>query len=231
MFGKDDKRTVDETFAHDPEDWGAASGRYRSQWDQRYGATGPFEEHEADYRYIHDLSSRPEYRGRQWADVESELRSGWQTQYPDQPWEAHQEHMRGAWDDNAQTLQLREEELVAQKRERETGRVSVGKDVVTERREMDVPVTREEVYIERRPVDRRPTDQPIGADAEHMEVVTHEEQVEVQKRPVVYEEVAVGKRTTQETRQVEADVRREVAEVHHDGDVDVQGDESLRTDR
>jgi len=230
MFGKDDK-AVDETFAHDPEDWGTASGRYRSRWDQRYGSTGPFEEHEADYRYIHDLSSQPEYRGRAWADVEPEFRTDWQTRYPDQPWEAHQEHLRDAWDDNVQTVQLREEELVAQKRERETGRVSIGKDVVTEHRELEVPVTREEVYIERRPVDRRPSDQPIGADAERTEVVVHEEQVDVQKRPVVYEEVAVGKRTTQKTRHVEGEVRREVAEVHHDGDVDVRGDESPRADR
>ena len=48
------------------------------------------------------------------------------------------------------TLQLREEELVANKQRVETGQVQVGKEVVSEQRTLDVPVTREEVTIERR---------------------------------------------------------------------------------
>ena len=49
-----------------------------------------------------------------------------------------------------------------------------------------------------------------------------EEQVEVEKRPVVYEEVGVGKRTTQETQQVSDTVRREELRTDGDGDVDVR---------
>src|SRR5919202_2219742 len=54
----------------------------------------------------------------------------------------------------AETLQLREEELQARKQPVETGQVQLGKDVVEEERTTEVPVTREEVYVERRPVDR-----------------------------------------------------------------------------
>jgi uncharacterized protein (TIGR02271 family) len=56
-----------------------------------------------------------------------------------------------------------EEELQARKQTVDTGRVSLGKEIVEEQRTMDVPVAREEVTIERHPVDRRPADSPIDA--------------------------------------------------------------------
>ena len=121
------------------------------------------------------------------------------------------------------TLQLREEELAARTRSVETGRAQFGKDVVEEQRSVDVPVTREEVVVERRPVDRRPADSPIrGSESESIDVPVREEHVEVEKRPVVYEEVEVGKRATQETRQVSDTVRREELRRDEDGDVDVR---------
>ncbi|MBV9577909.1 MAG: PRC and DUF2382 domain-containing protein [Chloroflexi bacterium] len=106
-------------------------------------------------------------------------------------------------------LQLREEELIPRKRRVETGEVRLQTDVVQEQRTVEVPVTHEEVYVERHPVDRRPSDTPIGDRGETIEVPVHEEEVTVEKRPVVYEEVAVGTRTTQETESVDATVRRE----------------------
>jgi len=121
-----------------------------------------------------------------------------------------------------QTLQLKEEELIARKEQREVGSVRVGTDVVTEHRSIDVPVTREEVVIDRRPVNREAADEPISTTGRRVEVPVREEQVDVQKRAVVTEEVNVGKRVTQETKRVEGDVRREVVGVEHDDDVRVQ---------
>jgi uncharacterized protein (TIGR02271 family) len=119
------------------------------------------------------------------------------------------------------TVQLREEELQARKTSVETGRVQLGKDVVEEQRTMDVPVSREEVYVERRPVERRPSDEPIDAtEGESIRVPVREEQVEVEKQPVVYEEVGVGKRVTQETQQVSDTVRREELRTEKEGDVE-----------
>ena len=113
-------------------------------------------------------------------------------------------------------IPLREEELQVRKEGRETGAVEIGKEVVSEEKTIDVPVTREEVQVERRPVDRRPSDAAIG-EGERIEVPVYEEEVQVEKRPVVYEEVAVGKRQVEETERVSDTVRREVA------DLDTQG--------
>jgi uncharacterized protein (TIGR02271 family) len=49
-----------------------------------------------------------------------------------------------------------------------------------------------------------------------------EEQVEVEKQPVVYEEVGVGKRVTQDTREVSDTVRREELRTENEGDVEVR---------
>jgi len=52
-------------------------------------------------------------------------------------------------------MQLREEQLRAEKENVRAGEVSLRKDVVTEQRSMDVPVTHEEVVVERHPVEGR----------------------------------------------------------------------------
>jgi uncharacterized protein (TIGR02271 family) len=121
--------------------------------------------------------------------------------------------------DRPDTLQLREEELVAKKQNVETGQVQVGKNVVSEERTLDVPVTREEVVVERRPVDRRPSDTPINDHNTSIEVPVHEERVELEKQAVVYEEVAVGTRDVQDTEQVSGTVKREEARIEREGDV------------
>lgn len=126
--------------------------------------------------------------------------------------------------ESAETMHLREEELRARKESVETGRVSIGKEVVSEQRTMDVPVSRDEVLIERHPVNRAPSDEPVGAGKETMNVPVYEEQVDVQKRPVVYEEVGVGKRAVQETQRVSGEVRREEARIENEGDVQVRRD-------
>jgi uncharacterized protein (TIGR02271 family) len=121
-----------------------------------------------------------------------------------------------------QNVKLREEQLRVQKQPVQTGEARLRKDVVTEQKSIDVPVTREEVYIERRPGSGQPTDQPIG-EGETYRVPVREEQVTVEKQPYVREEVAMGKRPVQETRQVSDTVRREEAHVERTGDVNVQG--------
>ena len=120
----------------------------------------------------------------------------------------------------AEAIPLREEELRVRKRVAQAGAVEIGKEVVTEEKSIEVPVSREEVVIERQPVDRRPTDRPIGV-GDVIEVPVREEHVRAEKRPVVYEELGVGKRPVQQTEQVSGTVRREVADVETAGDVDV----------
>ena len=123
-----------------------------------------------------------------------------------------------------QSLKLREEQLRAQKQPVETGEARLRKDVVTEQKSIDVPVSHEEVYLERRPGSGQPADQPIG-EGETYRVPVREEQVTVEKQPYVREEVEMGKRPVQETKQVSDTVRREEAHVEREGDVNIQGTE------
>jgi uncharacterized protein (TIGR02271 family) len=110
-------------------------------------------------------------------------------------------------------LQLSEEELEARKRVREAGDVRVRKDVVTERRQIDVPVTREEVHVERIPASASTEPRGDAFKEEEIRVPVREEEVEVTKRPRVREEVRVSKTARQEERRVEGDVRREEARI------------------
>jgi len=127
--------------------------------------------------------------------------------------------------DTADTLELREEQLTARKERVQAGEVEVGKRVVEEQRSIDVPVTREEVVIERRPVNRAATDTDfVGTDSETIRVPVMEEDVRAEKQAVVTEEINVGKRVTQDTERVSGTVRREEAVLNQTGNVDVAGD-------
>ena len=124
------------------------------------------------------------------------------------------------------TLRVRryEEELEAQKVEREAGRVRVTKDVVEEQRTLEVPVTREEVHVRSRQVDQ-PTG-AVGADAFRegtIEVPIREEEVVLSKEVRVAEELEIEKRAVQETERVSGTVRREQVNIEQVGDVDVTG--------
>ncbi|HEX5500629.1 MAG TPA: DUF2382 domain-containing protein [Thermomicrobiales bacterium] len=105
-----------------------------------------------------------------------------------------------------------EEELTATKTPYERGEVRIEKDVVTEERVLDVPVTEEEVHVQRRAVDR-PIEAPERAFEERViEVPLRGEDVELQKRVRVAEEVEISKEPVQRTERVTGKVRRE--EVH-----------------
>ena len=128
-----------------------------------------------------------------------------------------------AREEGGRSVELREEELQARRRPVEAGEVQVRKDVVEEQRTVDVPVTREEVYVERHPVEgREASDRPIG-EGETIRVPVREEEVTVEKRPVVREEIRVGKQEVQETERVSDTVRREEARIEGEGGVDVRG--------
>jgi uncharacterized protein (TIGR02271 family) len=122
-------------------------------------------------------------------------------------------------------IPIAEEELDVQKHRRKAGEVEVRKQVVTEHKEVSVPVTREEVHVERVPAERgaeRSGDARLEGGS--VSIPLHEEEVEVRKRPVVREEVRVSKTARQEERRADADVRREEADVERKGDVDRLGE-------
>ncbi len=153
----------------------------------------------------------------------------------------NQTHGSDLEDEDELRVQRSEEELTAGTREREAGRMNVRKRVRTEREQMRVPTRREEVNVERVPVnDREAAPGEIGEDEVSIPVV--EDEVVVGKRAVVKEEIRVRKDVVNEDQVVEEDVRKEEVDIEdsterggrpggtagRDTDVD---DETRRRDR
>jgi len=148
---------------------------------------------------------------------------------------------------DAHTIQLREEVLQPHKNSVEIGEVFIRKVVITEERTIVVPVMREELVIERRSIPSNSAgaadsavqpsnnpeladyqDQSIGklieiGEGEVIRIPIRTEQVLIEKRPVVTEELVVGKRHIQESRRFSGTVQREEAHVEREGNVTIHG--------
>jgi uncharacterized protein (TIGR02271 family) len=131
-------------------------------------------------------------------------------------------------------LELRGELLRAVKQRVQTGEIRLRKDVVTENQTINVPVTREDVIVERVPVEearRRPgAAGPIG-EGEEIRIPVSEERVSVTKEPVVTGEVRVQKRAVQDTQQVSDTVRHEEVRVENEGNVPVMDKASVKDEK
>lgn len=126
------------------------------------------------------------------------------------------------------SLKLREEQLNVTKEREQTGEVRLHKEVVTEQKNINVPVTHEEVVIERRAVTGGQVDNtPIG-EGETIRVPVSEEQVNVTKNTVATGEVSVGKRNVQETQQVTDTVKHEEARLDRQGNANIQDNDTTR---
>ena len=110
-------------------------------------------------------------------------------------------------------VRLHEEQLEVIKERVQVGELQVHKEIVEEQRTVHVPLLREEVYVERRPVfDGKVDGSPFSED-EMIRIPIIEERLEVTKTPVVVEEVIVGKRKIQETKQVQDIIKKEEARI------------------
>ena len=114
-------------------------------------------------------------------------------------------------DEDELRVQRTEEELRAGTREREVGAMNVRKRVRTEHERLEVPTRREEVTVDRVPIEGEATEAEIGDD--EVSVPVTEEEVVVEKRPVAKEEVRIRKDVVEDTEVVEEDVRREEVDV------------------
>jgi uncharacterized protein (TIGR02271 family) len=116
-------------------------------------------------------------------------------------------------------LRLHEEKLNVDKERYQAGEVNVTKHVVEDTQTVEIPVTLEEVYIERRAVTDETAAGEVFDDGENIHIPVTEERVEVTKRPVVSEEIIVGKREVHDTETVSERVRREEADIDRTDDV------------
>jgi uncharacterized protein (TIGR02271 family) len=107
-------------------------------------------------------------------------------------------------------IPVMEEELTATVRPAEAGAVRIEKRIVEEDRVLEVPVTDEQIRVERRIVDR-----PVGANETQafeeivIDVPLSSDQVELQKQARLAEEIVVSKEAVQRTERVSDTVRRE----------------------
>jgi uncharacterized protein (TIGR02271 family) len=110
------------------------------------------------------------------------------------------------------TVPITEERLDASKRE-STREATITKEPVTETKTVEVPVTHEEISVERRPASGSTTaERPVQSKTE-TKVPLKQEEVQVTKQPYVKEEVSVKKKPVTETRTVSEQVTSEKVKV------------------
>jgi uncharacterized protein (TIGR02271 family) len=118
-----------------------------------------------------------------------------------------------------------EERLVAGTRTEQSGTARLRKYVVTEQQSVTVPVTREEVRLEREPITDGNAgdamDGPAISEEEH-ELTLHAERPVVTTEAVPVERVKLSKETVTEQHTVGGEVRKE--QIDFDGDADTTAD-------
>lgn len=119
---------------------------------------------------------------------------------------------RGGQDRAGESMTRSEERLKVGTEQVETGKVRLVKHVVTEEQQISVPVSHEEVRIEREPItDAKPGKAKIGEGEE--EITLHAERAVVDKEAVAVERVRLGKETVTDEETVSGTVRKEQIEI------------------
>ncbi|RBM17994.1 hypothetical protein DI005_20365 [Prauserella sp. PE36] len=115
-----------------------------------------------------------------------------------------------------ETMTRSEEQLKVSTEQVETGRVRLRKHVVTEEQRVSVPVSHEEVRIEREPITDGVHDGKAKIGEEEQEVVLHAERPVVKKETVPVERVRIGTEQVTEEQTITDEVRKEQIEVDDD---------------
>jgi hypothetical protein len=61
------------------------------------------------FSYGWEMAEKPEYRGRDWQQLEPELRRSWERLYPDIPWEEAANAIYDGWAESPVTAESRTE--------------------------------------------------------------------------------------------------------------------------
>lgn len=124
-----------------------------------------------------------------------------------------------ASDAGTRRVQLYGEVLRVHRDRIQRGEVRLRKEVVTENQTVEVPITREELVLERVPVtgEKSAPNASIGDESE-IRIPLAEDRVSIEKEPVVREEVNVGKRQVTSVEARDEAVRREELRVENEAD-------------
>lgn len=121
-------------------------------------------------------------------------------------------------DNGEESIYLHEEQLEVQKERVQTGEINVNKRIVEEEQHIDVPLERDDVVVERRPVaDTGNPDEEIKREpyqvGDELHIPVIEERLIVTKKEVVTEEIVVTKRKINETEHITETLRREEVDI------------------
>jgi hypothetical protein len=72
---------------------------FRSDWEREYRSTGfGYERYQPAYQYGYAARTEQRYRGRQWNDVEADVRRDWEQRHPNDKWDDFKDAVRHAWE-------------------------------------------------------------------------------------------------------------------------------------
>jgi uncharacterized protein (TIGR02271 family) len=117
---------------------------------------------------------------------------------------------------DAQNIQLYGEVLRVHKDRVSRGEVRLRKEVTTTTQTVEVPVTREELVLERVPVSGQVPATGAAFDSKEIRIPLSEERATVSKQAVVREEVRVGKKQVADVETLDEQVRREELTIDQD---------------
>jgi uncharacterized protein (TIGR02271 family) len=129
-----------------------------------------------------------------------------------------------------QRMQLVGEILRVHKDRVSRGEVRLRKEIITEQQNIEVPTTREELVIERTYAGDQEAS-GIGSGEKEIRIPLSEEQVRVEKKPVVTEDIRIGKREVQDTKRVSEQVQHEELRTETEGGVDEEEIQKAREKR
>jgi uncharacterized protein (TIGR02271 family) len=118
---------------------------------------------------------------------------------------------------DAQHIQLYGEVLRVHKDRVGRGKVRIRKEVHTTPQSVEVPVTREELVVERVPISGQKVASNANFAGQEILIPLSEERVHVEKQTVVREEVLIGKKEVTNVESFDEQVRSEELRVDQDG--------------
>lgn len=75
------------------------SADFQKHYDAVYGVSGAgYERYVPSYRFGYSLAQGKEFYGRRWTEVEPGVRKQWESQHPQESWEAYREAVRHGWE-------------------------------------------------------------------------------------------------------------------------------------
>lgn len=143
----------------------------------------------------------------------------------EQRFDAVSSKTKQASDVEEQTLELHEERLIVEKEAVQTGEVIIHRHVTKTDQEIEVPVRKEQVHVERMAgsedvIEDYDFEQPgirTIDEGDHLRIQVIEERAFIVKRPVIVEEIIVRKQVTEEVKTMTETLRKEEIEVTETG--------------